>query len=189
MDLGKHGNTFEIAEDDMLEYIQNRLSYLEKTGGIEKHQLEIKKNAEQYVNRPTPINGLSVAKEKRSWVYDPTYILKDDILDHNNNILHRAGTVVNPLDSVELPQNLIFIDGDDEVQVDLAFDLLQKSEKPLKIILTSGSPVEIMKAKGIQVYFDQKGILVKKLGLEKVPSLIEQKDHHLLITELVVNES
>ena len=58
-----------------------------------------------------------LGKKERSWLHDPSYILKEDIVDQNNQVLHRSGKKINPLEFFSLPCDLLFIDGDDQDQM------------------------------------------------------------------------
>ena len=67
----------------------------------------------------------------------------------------RAGTRVNPLDTVPLRQRLVFLDGDDPAQV--AWAMGRTTALNAKLILVRGSPFALMKAEQRRFYFDQSG--------------------------------
>ena len=185
-DFGVHGETFEIEEKDMLELIHDRLNKLEKNGDLEKHYKSLRDNASRYVERPEAVKNLNNARLRRTWDFDPSYRLPKDILDHKGFVIHKAGTTVNPLDSVPLDYNLLFIDGDNEEHLKLAITTHKSATKPLKIILIKGSPMELMKSNKMRFYFDQKGTLTGRLGIKHVPAFVEQNEKVLKISEIVV---
>lgn len=116
-DLGTWGNVFEPAEQDMLAFIQNRLKGMEQTGELDRLRQEATERVKEHAVRPTPVEGLTKAKEYRSFAWDPTFTVKETITDMQGNVIARKGDTVNPLDKVPFSQVLFFIDGDDKEQV------------------------------------------------------------------------
>jgi conjugal transfer pilus assembly protein TraW len=53
-----------------------------------------------------------------------------------------------------------------------------------KIVLVQGTPLLLTKEHKRTFFFDQGGVLVKKLGLSKVPARVSQKDKVLLVEEI-----
>ena len=86
-----------------------------------------------------------------------------------------------------LSHNLLFFDGDDEDQKNFAKKKLQQG--PLKLILTKGAPLALLEELKIPVYFDQQGVLTKKLGIKHVPTLVSQEELRLRIEEIKCGES
>ena len=76
-------------------------------------------------------------------------------------------------------EKLIFIDGDKESHIEWA---LKQSDGKSKIILLRGSVLDLMKQYKIRFYFDQNGAIIKKLNIQKIPAIVEQKEKLLLIT-------
>lgn len=179
-DYGVVGTTFEILEEDLLEVIEKRLKKIEEEGSLQKHQQKIAKQAQEKIKRPKPVVGIQHTKEPRSFTYDPSITVPYDLKDHHGKVFHEKGTKINPLDYKSLTKPLVFIDGDDQLQVEWAI-----VQQPIAlIILTNGSPFELMEKLDRPVYFDQEGALTKKLGIQQVPAKITQQDNHLLIEEI-----
>jgi conjugal transfer pilus assembly protein TraW len=165
-DFGIEGHVFPIIEEDILKVIEKRLANID----MDKVNRKMQEETKAYVERPTPVSSIKKAKKNREIFFDPTYILPEDIYDHNHQLIHVAGTKVNPLEHVPLRENLAFIDGDDESQVKLAL----KYPNRLKIILVKGSPLQIQREHKIWIYFDQAGFITKKLGITEIPAFVEQ---------------
>jgi conjugal transfer pilus assembly protein TraW len=70
---------------------------------------------------------------------------------------------------------LIFIDGDDESQVQWAIS------QTSKIILINGAPLELEKLHNQLFYFDQGAVLTSKFGIEEVPAKVSQQGKKLLV--------
>jgi len=183
-DYGVVGATFEIIEEDLLEVIGQNLRKLNEDGSLQKHQQKIALEAQEKIKRPKPVEGIQHTTKPRSFIYDPSISVPYDLKGHQGKVFHAKGTKVNPLDYKSLTKPLLFIDGDVGPQVEWAI-----GRKPLAlIILTNGSPFELMEKIDRPVYFDQEGVLVKKLGIQQVPAKVTQQDKHLLIEEISLHK-
>lgn len=183
-DLGVMGQTWAIEEPDLLATIGNRLATMQANGGVARMQQTLAARARERVMRPAPVAGLVRATAARSWTYDPSIVVEHDIRDAKGNLIAARGRRVNPLDFVQMKTALVFIDGDDGAQVEWA----TKAFKPgnAKIIFTSGSPFLAMKERQRRFYFDQRGQLTGKFGIEHVPAVVRQAGDNLAIEEIVV---
>ena len=56
----------------------------------------------------------------------------------------------------------------------------------MKPILTGGSYLDLMQAWQLPVYYDQLGMLTRRLGIRQVPALVSQEGKRLRIDELEV---
>lgn len=178
-DYGQHGAVWAIAEPDLLAQIHARLLRLEASGETARLNAELKRRTIAKVNRPTPVAGLALATAVRRWSFDPTITVAADIRDDRGRTVVAAGARVNPLDTVPLRQPLVFLDGDDQAQLDWAFARYPKA----KLILVKGAPLELMKARRRRFYFDQGGTLVRRFAIRAVPAVVEQQGRALTITE------
>jgi conjugal transfer pilus assembly protein TraW len=85
---------------------------------------------------------------------------------------------------VSLSKHLLFFDGRDSEQVRRARRLIDHYGGKVKPILVAGSYLDLMKAWQLSVYFDQQGVLIRKLGITHVPALVSQEGSRLRIDEL-----
>lgn len=171
-ELGVHGKIAVIEEHDPIVLIQSKLRTMEENGELKRHNLDLQKKTRAAIERPKPVEGIFKATETRVFYYDPTYIVQEDIKDHQDQTIHSKGTRINPLETVSLSQGLLFFDGDDADQVAFAKEKLKNAS--LKLILTKGAPLALSEELKIPVYFDQSGLLTKKLGIHHVPALVTQ---------------
>ncbi len=177
-DFGNLGETFRIAEPDFVEAMTSKLKALEAQGALEKHQLNIQARIKEQILRPQAVAGLIKTQKARVFYYNPAIKVPSDLKDHQGQVFVKAGTEVNPLAFQPLKQDLVFIAGEDPKQ--LAWAQKQKA----KIILVSGSPIALMEKHALRLYFDQAGLLVKKLGIHQIPARISQEGALLKIEEL-----
>lgn len=195
-DLGIHGLIYPIEEQDPIVLIQKKLQRMEETGELKNHIQKLQQKTKDFVKRPKPSPGITKAMKTRVFYYDPIYTAKEDLKNHLGQIIHKKGTRFNPLETVSLSQDLLFIDGDDPDQKRWAFDRIQKLERrdqksetrdeksavdhqkdrKVKLILVKGAPLALSQELGIPVYFDQGGFLVKKLGIQHIPAIVSQSN-------------
>ncbi|QHD70665.1 type-F conjugative transfer system protein TraW (plasmid) [Sphingobium yanoikuyae] len=181
-DHGVVGQTFPVIETDLLSVIEQRLTRLQASGGIDRMNAEFARRAEAKVRRPTPVAGITPATQARVWAFDPTIVIEKDVKDQKGNFVARAGQTVNPLDFVAMHQALVFVDGDDKAQMEWATS--QYSDLKAKIILVSGSPIEEMTARKRRFYFDQEGRLTGKFGVRHTPAVAEQDGKIIKVSEI-----
>ena len=181
-DYGQRGTVFPVIERDLLEQIHSRLTQMERSGETARLNEDLKRRTIARVNRPDPVAGIVRASEARRWHFDPTITLAADIRGAKGELIHAAGTRVNPLDSVGLRADLLFLDGDDPDQ--LAWALKQTVNA--KLILVKGAPLELMKARQRRFYFDQGGKLTERFGIRSVPARVRQQGRLLEISEIAL---
>jgi conjugal transfer pilus assembly protein TraW len=186
IELGVYGETFPIEEKNLLEVIRVKLQGLSESGKLEDHQKTILNKAKEQLNRPSPVKGIAKTVTPKSFLYDPSITVPYDLKDHEGRVFHQKGTKVNPLNTHQMKCPLMFVDGDDSEQVFWAIQqhkAAENSRKP-KIILIQGAPFDLSKKLHLPIYFDQSGVLVKKLGISQVPAMVSQTGEKLLIEEV-----
>jgi conjugal transfer pilus assembly protein TraW len=184
-DFGVVGRTSEIKEIDAIEEIKGKLSDMEARGELDEHNERMKKEVSDRIKSPKSLN-LGRASEVREYEYDPSIEVKEDLKDARGIVFHRKGTKVNPLDVVSMPYELIFFDGEDEDQLKYVIKKYEESEIKPKLILTGGSPVKLEEEYKLDFYFDQRGVLIKQLGIKAVPAIVMQDGKVLKIREVMV---
>lgn len=185
-DLGILGPTYEISEPHLLRMIEERLRAKERSGELARIEQEARARGTDTVRNPPPVVGLRTTAAPRTFYFDPTYTLDRNILGAQGELLFAAGTKANPLDIVSLSRHLLFFDARDTRQVRRARELMVHYQGRLKPILTGGSYLDLMKSWRIPVYYDQHGMLTRRLGITQVPALVSQEGKRLRIDEMEV---
>jgi conjugal transfer pilus assembly protein TraW len=183
-DLGVIGPVYPIAEPSLLEVILARLRDAEASGVLARLQRDAQARAKNQIEQPAAIVKLTKTTKARSFLYDPSIVVPYAILDADGKLLVPPGTTVNPLDTVSLSQALLFIDARDTAQVKRASGILDERGGKLKVILTGGSYLDLMRRWKRPVFFDQQGTLTDKLGIRHVPALVTQDGKRLKIEEI-----
>lgn len=184
---GTYGHVFEIMEEDLLNVLEARLKRLQQKGALKDLHQDVTQKTLQKLQRPKAVPGLLKAAKEKTWTFDPSLNLSKDLQDHRGQVFYKAGTRVNPLNFRSLSKRLLFLDGDDPAQVAWAKEHEEKSPRSLWI-LVKGSPFVLFKEKRA-VFFDQMGVLVRKLGISHIPASVIQEGKHLRITEHVLQGS
>lgn len=185
-DLGVIGPVHPIAEQDMLDWIQARLLALQASGDLARRQAEAQSRALATVRQPVPVQGLRAAQVARDYLFDPSVRFDEPVLDEKGRVVVPSGTVANPLSMVSMHSTWLFFDGRDARQVALvAAELVaaSRSGRVLKPILVAGSPTELSERWRTQVYFDQGGLMVRRLGIGAVPARVTQDGQLLRVQE------
>ena len=187
-DLGKHGQSFAIAEKPFIQMLKSKLEQID----VQKEQEKMQEQARASAQNPKPVSGISLAREDRTWLHDPSFTLTKDAILPDGKVIHRAGTRVNPLDHMNLNRRLFFIDARDNIQIEWLREQLSNADKDEKvenrIILFAGSPLKLKEELGEDVYFDQSGELSKRFGIKASPALLVQEGNQLKITEVYLSK-
>lgn len=188
-DLGVWGESSTIAEEDFEDHIVKQLEALGEDK-LRSHQELIKDKIVADIKRPRAVENISEAFDYRARLFDPSFVVEENIYDHNNQLLYPSGMRINPLEKKEFEEIWILIDGDDSSQVEFAKNYHEPNNlnnKTKKIILVNGAPGS--QEDGSFFFFDQKGEISKRLNITKVPSVIRQSPNepHILIEEIALD--
>ena len=183
-DLGARGATWGIAEPDLLEEIESRLLEMQRSGALARLKEEARERARRTLEEPPPVRGIAPATRERSRLFDPAIVVERDIRTADGILIAAAGTPVNPLERMPLTRELLFVDGRREAEIAWAL----AHERPAKIVLLAGRPLDLMRKHRRPFFFDTGGRLAARFGIAATPSLAEQDGTRLRITEVPVDD-
>jgi conjugal transfer pilus assembly protein TraW len=184
-DLGVIGPVYPIVEPSLLEVIVAKLKRAEASGLLGKLQRDAQARIKRGIEEPTAIATVSRTSQARTHYYDPTLVVPYAITDTDGKIIVAPGTTVNPLDTVSLSKYLLFFDARDAQQVKRARVILDQHNGRVKLILTGGSYLDLMKHWQMPVFFDQQGLLTSRFNIRQVPALVYQEGRRLRIDEIL----
>ena len=173
-DFGVLGVQWEIAEPNMLAQIERKLQ--EKGEGVGER---MRAAALAYMTEPPPVQGLRETAFPQTRLFDPSIVLESDLTDQDGKVFAKAGSLVNPLEHVSLRGALAFVDGRKPAHI--AWALGQSADT--RIILVAGRPVDLMREHARRFWFDQQGVMVRRLGIEQIPALVSQQGSQLRVEE------
>ena len=188
-DCSTFGTTFVVQEMSLLELMMSRLQLLEEKDTLKHHQQRIAQQATHRALNPQPVDDLKQAVKSRTWIFDPSITLTQDIMDAQGNVLIKKGKTFNPLSQmarlrVTLSKPLVFFDGEDEAQK----AWVHQHHLESKLILVRGQPLALSKEWEKRIYFDQEGRLSRKLNINFVPAVVFQEGLFLKIQEVVMGD-
>ncbi|WP_431257680.1 type-F conjugative transfer system protein TraW [Roseateles chitinivorans] len=185
-DAGTLGPTYPITEAHLLQMIEQRLREAARTGELSRIEDEARSRGAHAVRHPTPVAEIVTTRVARSFLFDPTFVLGRNVLGPRGELLFPAGTKKNPLDVTSLSRPLLFFDARDSRQVRQAHTVITQHQGRVKPILTAGSYLELMHVWRTPVYYDQGGMLTRRLGIRQVPAMVTQQGQRLRVDELEV---
>ena len=174
--LGVHGKLYEIGEEDMLSYVKRKAGEIDMRALRESME---KKLEESYAKHSLVSLNVPSAERKRVRYVDPSVVVRNPLYDHTGEMISPAGTV-NPLDHVSLSKSILVLK---EEQLEAALEKIGKRGEKSILILTDGDIRRASSLAGQPVYKANPFIL-KRLKIEKVPSLVEQEGWKLRIKEM-----
>ena len=181
-DLGVRGATWAVAEPDLLARIEARLLEMQGSGELARFEAEARERARSRLEEPEPVPGIAPATERRSRLLDPAIAVARDIRTPDGALIAAAGTRVNPLERTTLTRDLLFVDGRREAEVAWAL----AHDRPSKIVLLAGRPLELARRHGRRFFFDTGGALAARFGLRFTPTSVAQAGTRLRIDEIPV---
>ena len=154
---------------------------MQENGEWKKIQNQMQERAKTHADRPQELKQIIKATTRKEWLFDPSITLSHDLQDHEGRVFAKSGTTFNPLSIVPLRNVLLFIDSDDEKQMQWAQLKNREFNNQTKIILVKGSIINTEKSFHQKIYFDQEGRLTHHFHIEQVPAIVTQSTLQLKI--------
>lgn len=174
------GPTFEIVEPDMRDEIRARAAAAQQ-----KFERVVKSRPLDSYSGFQSV-ALPLAERTRTRSVDPTYTLPRDIVAADGQVLFAKGTQVNVYDRITMPGRFIVIG-----PYPSHYEWLKSTAKPGDadiVLLAGGNVAQVRRDQQIRVYLlDERG--VERLGLEAIPSIVQQSGRMLEVTEYAVNDA
>ena len=184
----KNGTTYQINELNVIqlfkEHVANNKEYLQKKLEAERDKLQEK--MENYKPKELTINLPTSSKEKVFYP-DPEYTQKDDIKDSEGNIIYKKGFVFNPLHYISMNDRYVFIDYTNKKQREWVKSQKINKDITTRIIITNGRVFDAIKEFEREVFYAN-DILINKFKLEAVPSIVEQEQDRIKVTQIKLKD-
>ena len=189
--LGGWGETFEIAEADLIEVMQRRLAAIDWRKRREAAIAKFWRDKNDFVDLPT-------ARESHTFTVDPTYPVPKAVRDANGHELVRAGEVFNPLHRVPMTKTVIVFRGTDARQLKRVADLarqIRREGRGVVLITThvdrdkGWRSLEALETDLQGPVFILPPTLAARFQLRRVPSVIEARGERLWIREIGMGAS
>lgn len=177
----KIGPTYPIAEPHAIKEILAKLQEKQNKGQLEQLQRDAQQRINQAALNQAPVQGLDNVRKSSVRHFKPVFTLPENVYDQDGRIVAVAGSSVNPLEVAPIPFKMLFFDGREASQVELARKLAVEHGESFLPILTAGQWDVISAELNQAVYFDQKGRMSQSFQLTEVPSLVSQEADQIKI--------
>lgn len=184
-DLGVRGQLYPVAEESMLVFIQHRLAQMQKDGELSALQQQAIAQVKAHAQRPGSVVGVTDALTDKVFYYDPTFTVGRTLSDLQGRVFAKKGERVNPLSQLPFNQVMVFLNGDNLAQLNW-FKQRFHDRSDVKAILTRGNVKDVSDKLNRQIFFDQSGVMTKKLGIDAVPAVVSKDTLRLKIEEFAV---
>lgn len=179
-DLGTYGELKDIKERDLMELFIERANALDYT----KLENEIKSNIQKSFIIKSNIPTCTQSKQR---TYEPLVDITEDVkVPYTDFKIKEKNTKYNILkeNNLFIPFNVMFIDANDELQVELARYYKKQLGSKLEIFIVKGDILSLQK----ESYFDEvklarEGLETKAFNVECIPSIYTQKEYQFEIVE------
>jgi len=165
--------------------IMGKLKQLNDQGVMAREQQTMQDYVKNILLNPPPVPGLKRTDTPRTFYYDPSMILQEDLRTSEGKMIYKAGTRLNPADFIPFKKTIVFLDADDSDQVAWFKAWSANNTKPRLIVLVGGPIFTIMNDWQQRVYFDQEGRITQRLGIQQVPAIVKQHENRLQIDEVL----
>ncbi|KTC87653.1 type-F conjugative transfer system protein TraW [Legionella drozanskii] len=184
-DLGHYGQVFPVIEADLRELIMKRLTEMQESGALLKHQRLIEQRVAEHIIRPKPLT-LAPTKTPKTFRIDPTVLVSHDVALPDGTLIAKKGTAINPFNHLQFSKTLIFFNADDANQ--MAWVKKHYNDYHyVKFILISGDIRQASEHFG-RIYFDLEGRITSQLHIKHVPSVVSQDGLYWKVVEIGVND-
>ena len=181
--LGVRGPIVEVTEQDLIEVMQARLQEIDFE---EKKQQTI----DTFWQRAT-LYHLPYAVETRVRNIDPSILINEDMRDSLGNLIHPAGTIINPLHLMPFNMRLIIINPNNPQEVEWAMNLEKNNPHLRDMVILS----EVDRDNGWSQFEDlhhqlKTGVyqlkedVKSRFHIEKTPTIVTADRQVFIVTEI-----
>lgn len=185
LNLGTHGQVYEITENDFEEWLMARLQSKEVQKNLTNFtQEQVQRMAERHF-KVTDFY-IPEVREYRKRTIDPTITIKHDVKDHMGNILYRKGTKVNPFQYTSFSRAYLFINASDTSHINLYKKLAAENKILIQTFAVKGDIRDFNESvKNAPPAGRPTKQILDRFAIEKLPSFAWQSEKYLIVEELL----
>jgi conjugal transfer pilus assembly protein TraW len=169
------GPAYPIAEPDTLQEIRAAIAGRDWSNYVRR---------EPSTYTAFQSTALPRAEKTASHLFDPTYLLPEDVRDAEGKVLFPKGLPINVYNRIKVPGRYIVI-GDSQEDFDWLLDVARPGPQD-KVLLAGGNTLLARQQRGVPVYtLDAR--FIERFGLRAVPSIVQQEGTQLRVSEFRVD--
>lgn len=185
-DLGRFGETFDIAERDLIEELKSRIEELDWEAKAAE--------AEQSFVSQLPSHMLPPARQTTERVFDPSVLVTQDIYAPDGRLLAARGSRINPAAQIPFDRRVVIFDGMDPQQVAFAAREVTVADSKYPVILITTRFDRQEGLQGLEVLMtelNQNVFLLfpdfrERFGVERLPTVIFGRGDKVIIREVAL---
>ncbi|MAC85098.1 MAG: hypothetical protein CL624_13290 [Arcobacter sp.] len=179
----KNGHTYEIKERNIIELFRNHVAN-NKDAIKKRFTAERNRMIKKIDNYKPDTLTLDIPTSKKGKVFYPDieYTTKRDIKDSKGKLLYKKGFKFNPLNYISMNDRYLFIDYSDKKQRAWVKNQKFNEDITTRIIITNGKIFDAIKDFKREVFYAS-DVLIKKFEIEAVPSIVEQEQDRVKVTQ------
>lgn len=187
-DLGKHGSTYIVAENDLIEEMKSRMA--------QKDFESIQKQAIDTYWEKYAFTHLTPATKSAIFELDPTIHVKEDIKTPDGQFIAKAGQSINPLEKIPFTKMLIIFNPTRKNEITFVHELNDAAVKEGRGLVLIATEVDRIKGwdslNETQAQFDFPVYLLneqlqQRFGLRHTPTTVHADKLRFIITETYIN--
>jgi len=187
-DLGVHGKTYPVVENDFYEWLMSKLE--EKGKNFTPPSKEDVRRMVEKKLIVSEFDDIRSCQENTTRAVDLTIILDHDIKDSSGNVIHSKGKTVNPLDYRDMRRDYFFLDVDNLTQVKMFIQ--EAANRPMQPMAIAGNLshfYENVKRNGIEIPAGKSTqLMLDRFQIRCAPTLVRQKGKMLEVIEYQVED-
>jgi hypothetical protein len=179
-DLGTYGQLYDIKEKDFTVLLEEKYS--------EVNRAQLKNDIYDSAKKSLKVNSnLSTCIKSQLREFEPIVNLdKDIIIPYSNETIARSGKYnILEKNNLFMPYNIIFIDANDELQVELAKIYKENLKEKIRVLVAKGDYLKLSKD---ELFTNSKiareSFELKAFNVQCLPSIYTQKNYSFFIQEL-----
>lgn len=179
------GKTYEFAELDTLDEIKNYIkNNKEKLDNKQKEFIKKSKNKLENL-APNLKNEIPSAIISKRYQINSNYTTEFEIKAPDGRVLYPKGFTYNVLDYIQIPYNIIFIDGNDTKELQWLKKSKYLGNAGSKILITNGKYKDVSKALNSHIFFANDKI-IQRFAIKVTPTIAKQEKNQMILYEVCI---
>jgi conjugal transfer pilus assembly protein TraW len=180
------GDVFPIKEENIVdlikEHVENNKDKIQAK--FDKLREEQKEKIQAY--KPPDLSiELSPAREDAIRYPDPSYTLKENIMDAEGKVLYPKGYKFNPLHYINMTDRYVFFDYTRPEQVQWIKEKKYDEQLNVRLIVTNGRIFDAMKDFGREIFYAN-DLILKRFDVQATPTLAYQEGDRIKLEEYYI---
>lgn len=179
------GKTYEFAEKDTLVEIQDYIK--NNKNKLQEKQKEVIKQAKNKLDNLSPNLSKKIpsAKVSKTYQISSNHTTEFDIKAPDGRVLYPKGFTYNVLDFIQIPYNIVFIDGNDTKELQWLKKSKYLGNAGSRILITNGKYKDVSKSLNTHIFFATDRI-IERFSIKVTPTIAKQEKNKMILHEVCI---